>query len=199
MNDNENQQFPELSNVIWRAIKDCADAQREAAVTARDMILNDINSDSDMNGKVQKYDIITHCDGKRITDLSQLQDIMFEKNQKSDHKDLRMLSFSYMADGRQQQLRMPLAMVVPTQFIQIKDVEIDFNINVHSYKKNLKVQIARRIDRPRINHNENTQTNESSIRINIKGRNIDMSSGMARVLQLASSIGTIVKPVVNSR
>ena len=39
----------------------------------------DINSDSDMNGKVQKYDIITHCDGKRITDLSQLQDIMFEK------------------------------------------------------------------------------------------------------------------------
>ena len=32
-----------------------------------------------MNGKVQKYDIITHCDGKRITDLSQLQDIMFEK------------------------------------------------------------------------------------------------------------------------
>ena len=39
----------------------------------------DINSDSDMNGKVQKYDIITHCDGKRITELSQLQDIMFEK------------------------------------------------------------------------------------------------------------------------
>ena len=39
----------------------------------------DINSDSDMNGKVQKYDIITHCEGKRITDLSQLQDIMFEK------------------------------------------------------------------------------------------------------------------------
>lgn len=166
MNDNENQQFPELSNVIWRAIKDCADAQREAAVTARDMILNDI---------------------------------MFEKNQKSDHKDLRMLSFSYMADGRQQQLKMPLAMVVPAQFIQIKDVEIDFNINVHCYKKNLKVQIARRFYRPGINHNENTQTNESSIRINIKGRNIDMSSGMARILQLASSIGTFVKPVVNSR
>ena len=40
----------------------------------------DINSDSDMNGKAQKYDIITHCDGKRITELSQLQDIMFEKN-----------------------------------------------------------------------------------------------------------------------
>ena len=39
----------------------------------------DINSDSDLNGKVQKYDIITHCDGKRITELSQLQDIMFEK------------------------------------------------------------------------------------------------------------------------
>ena len=39
----------------------------------------DINSDSDMNGKVQKYDIITHADGKRITELSQLQDVMFEK------------------------------------------------------------------------------------------------------------------------
>ena len=39
----------------------------------------DINSDSDMNGKVQKYDIITHCDGTRITDLSQLQDIMATK------------------------------------------------------------------------------------------------------------------------
>ena len=39
----------------------------------------DINSDSDMNGKVQKYDIITHCDGKRITELSALQDIMVTK------------------------------------------------------------------------------------------------------------------------
>ena len=39
----------------------------------------DINSDSDMNGKAQKYDIITHCEGKRITELSQLQDIMSEK------------------------------------------------------------------------------------------------------------------------
>ena len=39
----------------------------------------DINSDSDMNGKAQRYDIITHCDGKRITSLSQLQDIMCTK------------------------------------------------------------------------------------------------------------------------
>ena len=39
----------------------------------------DINSDSDMNGKAQQYDIITHCDGTRITELSQLQDILVEK------------------------------------------------------------------------------------------------------------------------
>ncbi|MBQ9900841.1 MAG: trypsin-like peptidase domain-containing protein [Clostridia bacterium] len=39
----------------------------------------DINPDSDMNGKAQKYDIITHCDGNRITELSQLQDIMITK------------------------------------------------------------------------------------------------------------------------
>ena len=32
-----------------------------------------------MHGKAQKYDIITHCEGKRITELSQLQDIMSEK------------------------------------------------------------------------------------------------------------------------
>ena len=39
----------------------------------------EINSESDMNGKVQPYDIITHCDGKRVTTLLQLQDVMFEK------------------------------------------------------------------------------------------------------------------------
>lgn len=38
-----------------------------------------IEADSDLNGKAQVYDIITHCDGKRITTLSQLQDIIFEK------------------------------------------------------------------------------------------------------------------------
>jgi serine protease Do len=38
-----------------------------------------IDSESDLNGKAQVYDIITHCDGKRITSLSQLQDIIFEK------------------------------------------------------------------------------------------------------------------------
>lgn len=39
----------------------------------------EIGSDSDMNGKAQKYDIITHCDGKRVTNISQLQDVIFEK------------------------------------------------------------------------------------------------------------------------
>ena len=39
----------------------------------------DVSSESDMNGKAQRYDIITHCDGKRITALSQLQDILAEK------------------------------------------------------------------------------------------------------------------------
>lgn len=39
----------------------------------------EISSESDINGKAQPYDIITHCDGTRVTTLSQLQDIMFEK------------------------------------------------------------------------------------------------------------------------
>lgn len=38
-----------------------------------------ISSESDLNGKAQVYDIITHCEGKRIKSLSQLQDIIFEK------------------------------------------------------------------------------------------------------------------------
>ena len=38
-----------------------------------------IDAESDLNGKAQVYDIITHCDGKRIEALSQLQDIIFEK------------------------------------------------------------------------------------------------------------------------
>ncbi|MGN0475053.1 MAG: trypsin-like peptidase domain-containing protein [Acutalibacteraceae bacterium] len=38
-----------------------------------------IDAESDLNGKAQVYDIITHCDGKRIKSLSQLQDIIFEK------------------------------------------------------------------------------------------------------------------------
>ena len=39
----------------------------------------EISSESDMNGKAQPYDIITHCDGTRVKTLSQLQDIMFQK------------------------------------------------------------------------------------------------------------------------
>lgn len=39
----------------------------------------EISSESDVNGKAQPYDIITHCDGTRVTTLSQLQDIMFQK------------------------------------------------------------------------------------------------------------------------
>ena len=39
----------------------------------------EVSSESNLNGKVQAYDIITHCDGKRVKTLSQLQDIMFEK------------------------------------------------------------------------------------------------------------------------
>lgn len=38
-----------------------------------------IAADSDLNGKAQVYDIITECDGKRITSLSQLQDVIFGK------------------------------------------------------------------------------------------------------------------------
>lgn len=39
----------------------------------------EVSSESNLNGKVQPYDIITHCDGKRVKTLSQLQDIMFAK------------------------------------------------------------------------------------------------------------------------
>ncbi len=164
MDQSDNQKYPELSSIIWRAIKDCADAQREAAMTSRDLILNNI---------------------------------MFENSAKNGQSNLRMLCFTYNADGEQQQLRMPLTSVVPAQFIQIKDVEIDFNVKIQSVENKLKVQIVRRpLQRlPSATKKQTSQTNESSIRINIKGRNIDMSSGMARVLQLATSIGTVIKPL----
>lgn len=38
-----------------------------------------IEKESALSGKAQVYDIITHCEGKRVTSLSQLQDIIFEK------------------------------------------------------------------------------------------------------------------------
>ena len=41
--------------------------------------IREISSESDLNGKAQVYDIITHCDGTRVKTLSQLQDIMFQK------------------------------------------------------------------------------------------------------------------------
>lgn len=41
--------------------------------------IHSIDAESDLNGKANVYDIITHCDGKRIKALSHLQDIIFEK------------------------------------------------------------------------------------------------------------------------
>ena len=50
---------------------------------AIDKKTNDFNSsisfDSRMFREAQKYDIITHCDGNRIMELSQLQDILITK------------------------------------------------------------------------------------------------------------------------
>lgn len=166
MAQNDHTDFPELSSIIWRAIKDCADAQREAAITTRDLILGDI---------------------------------LFESNGKNGPgRDLRMLSFSYLSDGEQHQIKMPLSSVVPAQFIQIKEVDIDFNIYLKSVEKGLKVSIARRPLIRRLTGTSPTQTShakETSISINIKGRNTGMSSGMARLLQLATGMGTYIKPL----
>jgi len=164
MAQSDNQNYPNLSSIIWRAIKDCADAQREAAATSRDLILNNI---------------------------------LFDKSAQNGQSNLRMLCFTYNADGEQQQLRMPLASVVPAQFIQIKDVEIDFNVYLQSMEKGFKVKIARRHLRrmASLSQTQTSQTKDTSIRINIKGKNADMSSGMARVLQLVTGTGTVIKPL----
>lgn len=51
----------------------------ESQGTPAGLMIYSIDSQSSLNGKAQVYDIITHCEGNRITSLSQLQDIIFEK------------------------------------------------------------------------------------------------------------------------
>jgi hypothetical protein len=80
------------------------------------------------------------------------------------------------------------------QFMQIDDVEINFNVAISSNKKSYEVVLMpSRQSIRRTRSGDYDMTN--NISVNIRAANIDMSSGMARLLQLASTNGVIVKPI----
>ena len=110
------------------------------------------------------------------------------------HQKALMISFVCDIDGVPHTIRLPLLTVVPMQFMQIDDVEINFNVAIHSNKKSYEVVLMpSRQSIRRTRSGDYDMTN--NISVNIRAANIDMSSGMARLLQLASTNGVIVKPI----
>ncbi len=170
-NETYNQGAVFLSSIISRAFKESAHAQMDAAKTMKDYLLQ----------------------------------TMFK------NKELQMLSFTYFIDGQKHLLKMPLASVIQAQFIQIKDVEIDFAITVQSTQNSsgtkrinrvvltksralLRKQALIRLRRGTIAKSE-VPKQHHAINVKIKGQNSDISGGMARLLQLATTYGTSIKPI----
>ena len=116
-----------------------------------------------------------------------LQEIMFGQN-----KDLRTLCFTYTVDGEQRILKMPLATVVPASFIQIKEVEIDFHVNVDDKRAWVRLDQSRITSTSGENEHKPQISKGLGVHVKIKGKNTEMSGGMARVLQLTSTTGTSV-------
>lgn len=171
-NETYNQGAVFLSSIISRAFKESAHAQMDAAKTMKDYLLQ----------------------------------TMFK------NKELQMLSFTYFIDGQKHLLKMPLASVIPAQFIQIKDVEIDFAITVQSTQNSsgtkrinrvvltksralLRKQALMRLRRGLIVKKNELPKQYHAINVKIKGQNSDISGGMARLLQIATTHGTSIKPI----
>jgi len=110
------------------------------------------------------------------------------------HREVAMLSFVFELDGKKNTIRMPLISVVPAQFVQINDVEINFNVDISNNQKKYAVRIAP--SRSAIKRvGTSSYDLQRNINVNIRAANIDMSGGMARLLQLASTNGIRIKPV----
>lgn len=174
-----------LGDIIHQAVTRCALAQQSAALS----MLRQIEDDPFMTVK-----------GKRKP---------------------AMLHFDCQADGKKMNIRLPLITVVPPQFIQIRDVEIDFNVTIdtkgetttklgnHPDRARMtkmlpvrmapSVQLMQRRQRLRSGATSTSTSLHNNISVKIKASNLEMSGGMARLLELAGARAVRIQEVKDKR
>ena len=134
-------------------------------------------------------------------------------------RDVAMLQFDFAVQHKRMKIRLPLISVLPVQYVQIRDVEIDFDVVIDEKKSAQKdttlkqrtmrtlsktsptklaricpVRLAPSTARKRLKV-DSEKNSYTDIRVKIKAGNQDMSSGMARLLELAGSRGIRITPL----
>lgn len=111
-------------------------------------------------------------------------------------KEVAMIQFNFVVDGKRGTLRIPLLTILPAQYIQIRDVEVDFNVSLDMERSTdmrrcpVKMAPSRRLLLQRKTSDYDLHNN---ISVTIKAGALDMSGGMARLLELAGSRAVLVR------
>ena len=167
VDDTEQEESLPLATVIGKAVSQCARAQQAAA---RSM-------------------------------WERLEEIAFDS--KGGKKEVAMIRFDFQVEGKKMTVRLPLISVLPAQYILIRDVQVDFNVSIDAEEATKTAgALARRCmvrvapSRTQIQRTKNSRYNlHNNISVKIKAGNLDMSGGMARLLEMAGSRGILIRPV----
>ena len=170
-----------LGTIISKAVSQCAEAQQAAAAS------------------MWEY----------------LREVAFDPK---SPREVAMLQFDFVAQHKKLKIRLPLISVLPVQYVQIRDVEIDFNVSLdeeealnkdtsltkvtRSLTKTSMTRLTRSCPVRLAPSKTKIQQSKSSgngmqhnISVKIKAGNLDMSGGMARLLELAGSRGIRITPL----
>ena len=118
-----------------------------------------------------------------------------------------MMQFDFEVEGENLQIRLPLISVLPAQYVQIRDVQVDFNVEIDEDAVMQKAANLKRLcpvkmapTKQRILRSKRTKHNlHNNISVSIKAGNIDMSGGMARLLEMAGMRGILIRPVEETK
>ena len=126
--------------------------------------------------------------------LEYIEETTFTK--KGRKRELAMLHFSFEQNGQKYVMKIPLITVSPPQVIQIRNVEVNFNLITKVEDINNRKTLIARISPSR----EAIKEKESSvfdlrniINVNIKAADLGISGGMSRLMELASTQAIRVK------
>ena len=171
-----------LGSIISKAVSQCAEAQQAAA------------------NSMWEY----------------LRDAAFLPGE--SRKEMVFVQFDFESYGKKLKVRLPLISIIPVQYIQIRDVEIDFNVSLDQEQgaktdasvtrltgvlskrpltrlaTTCPVRLVPSVKQIKRTKNENYSL-QNNISVKIKASNLDMSGGMARLLELAGSRGIRITPL----
>lgn len=126
---------------------------------------------------------------------------------KKGMREVAMMQFDFEVEGENLQIRLPLISVLPAQYVQIRDVQVDFNVEIDEDAVMQKAANLKRLcpvkmapTKQRILRSKRTKHNlHNNISVSIKAGNIDMSGGMARLLEMAGMRGILIRPVEETK